>query len=287
MLHPAILKGGKQGKIEFVKWEGNTGVVFQPAECRSVKVENGGFVARYLGRVRFPVIHVHDPPVSLGLTVAEVACGKSKQVGGNGFRGRKSEVLLAAPQLALHFCPVTHGLPVGRYRQTQTKTGLEVGLVKTGKEGGGAVGHQQGVQVLRIAVERLFTRHEGDEDAVFPFFEMRSRYADVIMNQFIINSLIVYGNCCDLHTVGPEVQDEGLFCRAQVEFQRCAGRYGSLLFERNVEKQVVVQVADTGSPVSRKFLRNAGCREKGVVGAAAAQQKQTDEQQNGVLHRSR
>jgi hypothetical protein len=53
-----------------------------------------------------------------------------------------------------------------RQGERQLKPGFQVGLVEAGKNGPGAVGHKQSIQVIVVTIQRQITRRERDVDAV-------------------------------------------------------------------------------------------------------------------------
>ena len=163
VLHAAELERRDQHEIELAERVRDAGVVLEPGERRRMQVEDRVAVARDLGGVGLAMEHPERAAVALAGLDREPARRRRRRdrwAAAASRRsvtcGRPSRVVTAARRRWPRACPARRD--VERERAAR----LEVGLVEAGKRQVGARRHEQRVEEVVVAVERLVAGGELD-----------------------------------------------------------------------------------------------------------------------------
>ena len=183
-------------------------------------------------------------PSACGSLDREAAGRKREEIGRERFGFSKREVDLPVFLAPRRLGAVGDRLPAGRHLQPQRPARLQVGLIENRERQVSARRHEQRVEELRVAIERLVAGDEVDEDFVTAFQQGLRWQDDVIGNDRVRNRL---GRGPDAaHAFRRrEVERERPPGILQRERDRDASGNGCAGFGGDREMQVVAQVADT------------------------------------------
>ena len=212
MLHTAVGKPGDEREIEGLEGVVYTGVVLQPGDGLAVLAEDRVQVAGQLVGVGLAVEQGHLPPPHLAGNGFKLARDEREQVGADRVRGRKAVFALLAQLAHRQHGGVGHRQPSGGHHQRQFKTRLEIRLVEQGEYRAGAVGYQQAVQVLGIAVERAGAGQELDLQLVAPGAQGGGRQHDMLVAELEINCGAIAAQAEEAGGGTGEIELQGL-CR--------------------------------------------------------------------------
>jgi hypothetical protein len=174
---------------------------------------------------------------------------------GNFSVGAKAHVSCPLPEGVL---PVTfrvaEGLPVAGRDELQTELGLQVGLVETGKHAACIGWHEERIEIVGIAVERLVaTGAMRERDGVRSRLQQLARNEDMLLQAFGLTGLSVH---------------LAFACQSALEvYRQVAGSlpaegerfvYGDGFACRcgNLEVQLVTNITDVAGPLFGQLARN-------------------------------
>ncbi len=166
VLHPAELERRYEQEIELAPGIRDAGVALEPVERTGVQIEDRVTVPRHLGGIGLAMEHAERPPGSLGGLDREPAGSEREQVGRQrlGF-GELDDRPLGA-LAGFERGAVGDGVPRRGDLEADLPARLEIRLVEAGKCQVGAGRHEQRVEVLVVAVERVVGSVEVDGDLV-------------------------------------------------------------------------------------------------------------------------
>ena len=182
MFHAAKLVAGQDGHPIFLEGLADAGVGLEPPQREGYLVEHG-FQLGHLFRVAFPVEGREGAPVALGCLGLEASGGEGKEIGGQQVGGAECESLSAvAKRFPLRDVGIAEGGPFLGQCEGKGETGLQVGLVETGKDRAGMVGHEECVEIVSIAVQSLVSAHNVDiHMVVLALFEPLAAHHDMLV----------------------------------------------------------------------------------------------------------
>lgn len=256
MFHAAELEAGDEDEVEFAEGVGLGGVVFEPGEGLGVEVEDGFAVGGDEGGVGFTVEEAELSAVAFGFFDLEFTGGEGEEVGGDGL-GLAS--VLSIPDVG----------PAGGEVHVEAEAGFEVGLVKAGEGGGGAVGDEEGVEEVGLAIEGEVAGEETDGEVEGAGGELG-------------DDDVFFTDCVGDGGAGEEDGGDGVLGVGEVEDDVAAG--GSELdvdfagdalavVGGDLEAEVVVEVADLPGAGLGEGLADAGSDKSGGRGLQHCIQK--------------
>jgi hypothetical protein len=240
-----------------------------------MQVEDGVAVARHLGRVGLAVEHAKGAAGALGCVEFEIADDKREQICRERFGLGEADRHALALLMALQFGAVAHRLPLRWRVERQRPTGLQIRLIEHRQRQVGAGRHEEGIQKIRVSVERRVAGRELNRDLVGARLEHGGRDDDVPVDPGNGRRAAVGGDGLDVVTAGRKVNHQRVARRLQIKCDRIgAGERSGGRF-RHCERQPVHEIADAGGARFGDLAWNPGSG-RGRLGGRRGRQEEKD-----------
>ena len=259
MLHASELERRHEQEVELAPGVRNAGVAFEPGERRGVQVEDRIAVPRDFCRVGLAMEHPKRAAPTFGGLDRESSGGKREEVRGQrlGFRKRQADPAVGLAASRLDAVGDRH--PPGGHVQTERPARLQIRLIETGERPVCPCRHEECVEEIRMAIERVVAGDEIDEDLVPTLAQIFRGEHDVI------------GDDRRRDRLGAQSDAAHPFGRREVERQRASGvlqhegdRHTSghprVLAGGDRDLEVVAEIADAARALFREGQRDARSR---------------------------
>ena len=265
MLHPAKLERRDQHEVELAERVRNRRVVLEPGERVGVQVEDRRPIACDLRGVRLTVEHAELPSIAFGRFDAELAGGEREEVRRNRLRLVEDQAEVIGRRRAARLAAVRHGDPVGRHLQAQAPAGLQIRLVEAWDRERRARRHEQRVEVVVVAIERLVAGDELELDRVVASRERPRRQHDVAVLNSRRDLMAVRFHATQVIARLREIERERRRPIAQGKRRGQAALDGIVSPGRDAHRELVPEIRHAGRAIFREGERHAARRRRGIA----------------------